>query len=135
VSTLRILVIDDEEQVRESLKLLLEFDGHLVDTAENGARGFELICAQDYDVVFTDFVMPVMQGDVFARKVKEAKPLLTVIMITAHVNSSGFLKAPPGVDFVLGKPFLLEDLRGAIRLAMVGKTRHSSAGFTSTVVP
>ena len=58
----RILVIDDEEQIRSMLTLMLEHEGFVVDTAENGEEGMDLITRHAYDLIITDMIMPVKDG-------------------------------------------------------------------------
>jgi two-component system, OmpR family, response regulator MprA len=120
------LVVDDEPQVREAVKLLLELDGHHIETAENGQLGLNLVLDRDYDVVFTDFVMPMMQGDEFARKAKAIKPGLPIIMVTAHADSLSTSTLPAGVDHILSKPFILSDLRQAICKVRQGRNQPST---------
>jgi CheY-like chemotaxis protein len=102
------------------VKLLLEFEGHSIETAENGKIGLAMIRDHQYDLVFTDLAMPVMQGDEMARKVRELKPDLPIVMVTAHSDSLSARHPPEGVDYILSKPFMLEDLRGAIRAVCPG---------------
>ena len=111
----RILVVDDEVFVCEAIKMMLGFDGHSVETAANGAEGLEKFENGKYDVIFTDFAMPVMQGDRFAAAIKERSPTQPVIMLSAHgtmLLATG--KQLPGVDLILEKPFRLDTLRHAI---------------------
>lgn len=111
----RILVVDDEPFVCDAVKLMLEFDGHEVMTASNGKEALELLDKEKFDLVITDFAMPGMKGDELASAIKARSPRQPVVMITAYaemLRSSG--NALPGVDCVISKPFLLEDLREAI---------------------
>ncbi|UTW63309.1 sigma-54-dependent Fis family transcriptional regulator [bacterium SCSIO 12741] len=79
-----LLVIDDEKSIRNSLKDVLEYEGHQVDLAEQGMEGISLIKKNDYDLVLCDIKMPRMDGmDVLAMAL-EIKPDLTVIMISGH---------------------------------------------------
>jgi len=111
----RILVVDDEPFVCDAVKMMLAFDGHQVDTASNGLEALTLFDKTRYDVVITDYKMPEMKGDELARAIKSRVPGQPIVMITAHAE---MLKATnqtlDGVDFVISKPFLLENLREAI---------------------
>ncbi len=111
----RILVVDDEPFVCDAVKMMLAFDGHDVVTASNGKEALGLFEQGKFDVVITDFAMPGMKGDELAAAVKARSPGQPVVMITAYaemLHSSG--KTLPGVDHVVSKPFLLEDLREAL---------------------
>ena len=58
----RILVVDDEEQIRSMLTQMLEHEGFAVDTAENGEEGMDLITRHAYDLIITDMIMPIKDG-------------------------------------------------------------------------
>ena len=111
----RILVVDDEPLVCDAVKMMLNFDGHVVDTANGAKAALALFENAKYDLVITDYEMPVMKGDELAAAIKARAPKQPVVMITAYaerLQSSGEpLKA---VDFMISKPFLLENLREAI---------------------
>jgi two-component system, OmpR family, response regulator len=111
----RILVVDDEPFVCDAVKMMLTFDGHVVETASNGKEALAMFEVGKFDLVITDFAMPNMKGDELAATIKARSPKQPVVMITAYaemLQSSG--NPLPGVDFVISKPFLLENLREAI---------------------
>jgi len=111
----RILVVDDEPLVCEAVKMMLNFDGHRVETASGGKEALALIEQGQFDLVITDFEMPVMKGDELAAAIKARSPNQPVVMITAYaemLQASG--NRLTGVDLVIGKPFLMENLREAI---------------------
>ena len=86
---MRILVVDDEPDIRLSTKMLLELHGHVVDTAANGAEAIESAVASAPDVVLLDLVMPVMDGLTAARKLRElgkGTPLL-IVAVSAYVSN------------------------------------------------
>lgn len=115
-------MIDDESFVRDAMRMMLAFDGHAVETAQNGQEGLAMFQKGKYDVVITDFAMPFMRGDQVAAEIKAQDARQPVVMITAYAEMLGPPETPPrGVDFVLSKPFLLEDLRAAIAKAVAGK--------------
>jgi CheY-like chemotaxis protein len=111
----RILVVDDEPFVCDAVKLMLQFDGHSVETANSGPDALALFDAGKFDVVITDFAMQPMKGDALAAAIKAKAPGQPVVMITAYAEMLQASKNPlAGVDHVISKPFLLEDLRKAI---------------------
>ena len=119
----KILVVDDEPFVCDAVKMMLSFDGHQVETATNGADALALYDQEKFDLVITDFAMPHMKGDEFAAAIKARNPTQPVVMITAYaemLESSG--TGVTGVDFILGKPFFLENLREAIAKTLPGST-------------
>lgn len=118
LSRKRILVVDDEPFVCEAVKMMLNFDGHVVETAHNAKEALAMFEEGKFDLVITDFAMPAMKGDELAAAIKARAPKQPVVMITAYaemLQSSG--NPLKGVDFIIGKPFLLENLREAIAKA------------------
>src|SRR5438045_3847369 len=111
----RILVVDDEPFVCDAVKMMLNFDGHLVETASNGKEALEMFEQGKFDLVITDFSMPSMKGDELAAAIKARAPEQPAVMITAYAEMLQASGNPlKGVDFVISKPFLLENLREAI---------------------
>src|SRR5213080_5354447 len=111
----RILVVDDEPFVCDAVKMMLTFDGHIVETASNGKEALAMFEKGKFDLVITDFAMPSMKGDELAAAIKARAPNQPVVLITAYaemLQASG--KPLKGIDFVISKPFLLENLREAI---------------------
>jgi len=114
----RILVVDDEPLVCDALKMMLSFDGHTVETAGNGKEALALFAKGRFDLVITDWKMPLMKGDELAAAIKAQDPEQPVVMITAHTEILQSTGNPlKGVDAVIGKPFLLETLRTAVAKA------------------
>ena len=107
----RILVVEDEPTVRDSLAMLLSVDDHLVTEASNGAEALSLFTKDDFDVVMTDFEMPIMKGNELAVRIKRLKPEQPIIMVTAFADK---ITSENPVDVIINKPFRLEDLRQAI---------------------
>ena len=118
----RILVVDDEPLVCDAVKMMLSFDGHEVHAAGNGKQALALLEQQQFDVIITDFEMPGMKGDELAAAIKSKSPGQPVVMITAYAEMLEASGNPlTGVDLVISKPFLLENLREAIMKATGGK--------------
>jgi CheY-like chemotaxis protein len=115
VSKLRILVVDDEPAVGDTVKMLLRIDGHEVETTNSSQEALGLFESGRFDLIFTDFAMPGMNGHQLAAAIKAGAPEQPIVMITGH---AGTLFPSPDVDFVVGKPFQLEDLGEAIAKVM-----------------
>ncbi len=110
-----ILVVDDEPFVCDAVKMMLAFDGHKVDTAGSARNALDLFAPGKYDLVITDYAMPEMKGDELALTIKARAPSQPVVLITAYAEMLKASATPlQGVDFVISKPFLLENLREAI---------------------
>jgi CheY-like chemotaxis protein len=111
----RILVVDDEPLVCDAVKMMLNFDGHQVQTAASGHEALAMMEKGTFDLVITDFEMPNMKGDELAAAIKARAPKQPVVMITAYAEMLRGAGNPlKGVDCVISKPFLLENLRQAI---------------------
>jgi CheY-like chemotaxis protein len=110
-----ILVVDDEPLVCDAVKMMLDFDGHIVETVGSGKDALAMLEKSKFDLVITDFAMPVMKGDELAAAIKARDPKQPVVMITAYAEMLQASGNPlTGVDLVISKPFLLENLREAI---------------------
>ena len=108
-----ILVIDDDIELADTLKALLENHNFVVTTATNGVEGLREIMDMDFDVIICDMVMPSLPGDMFYLAVKKTKPHLCnrFLFITGHSDNprvDAFLKQTNGL--VLIKPVLTEEL-------------------------
>jgi CheY-like chemotaxis protein len=111
----RILVVDDEPLVCDAVRMMLDFDGHLVRTAGNGKEALAIFDSDQFDLVITDFEMPAMKGDELAAAIKARAPNQPVVMITAYAEMLQASGNPlTGIDLIISKPFLLENLREAI---------------------
>ncbi|MCX7722175.1 MAG: response regulator [Verrucomicrobiae bacterium] len=110
----RILLVDDDPSVRESLKLMLSFDHHTVIEAANAQEALQLLRNARYDLVITDYFLPGMRGDELARRIKELVPGQPVCIVTAFIER--FASTPASADAVLGKPLSLEEIRRIVGL-------------------
>ena len=119
----RILVVEDEPGVRETLKMLLHLDGHKVVTARDGAEACLHYTPGDFDLVITDYAMPEMNGDELARTIKCLVPSQPILMLTAY--AAEVCNANNPVDAVLEKPFSIEALRQMISL-LSGSSRSAA---------
>jgi two-component system response regulator FlrC len=128
VSKKRILVVDDEPFVCDAVKMMLNFDGHTVETANSAKDALALFDQGKFDLVITDFAMPNMKGDELAAAIKARAPQQPVVMITAYAEMLQSSDNPlTGVDFVISKPFLLENLREAIAKVTGGQSQTGGA--------
>jgi CheY-like chemotaxis protein len=112
VSGKRILLADDQPEVRETVKLLLGMDQHTVSEATNGREALAMYAPDRFDLVITDYAMPMMRGDELATNIKQVSPSQPILMITGSAEPNSNFTAK--VDRCLNKPFGFEDLRQAI---------------------
>ena len=108
-----ILLLDDDVELADTLKALLESRNFVVTTASNGVEGLREVMDFDFNVIICDMVMPSLPGDMFYLAVKKTKPHLCdrFLFITGHSDNprvDEFLKKTDGL--VLIKPVLTEEL-------------------------
>lgn len=114
----RILVIDDEKSIRNTLKEVLEYENHEVDLAEDGPSGIELFSNNAYDIVLCDIKMAKMDGIEVLEKILEISPDTPVIMISGHGNIDTAVESiKKGAYDFLEKPLDLDRLLITIRNA------------------
>ncbi len=107
----RVLVVDDDDMIRELFREILESEGHTVITAKTGAEGIENIRQSDFNLVFLDLKMPGMDGVELFSQIKIARPELPVTIITGYPGSEmmerALKKGPLGI---MNKPFKPSDV-------------------------
>ncbi len=82
----KVLIIDDERNIRSTLKDILDFEGHKTVLAENGEEGLKIAQNEFFDVIFSDIKMPEMDGIEFLNNLKEEGIETAVVMISGHSN-------------------------------------------------
>ncbi|MEI6899237.1 MAG: response regulator [Bacteroidota bacterium] len=116
----RILLIDDEKDFRDGMKVLLEIYGYEVRIAENGSAGYCLRAETNFDLIITDILMPEMDGLELILKVRSVSPNAKIIAISGGgkgLNATDYLKLSVslGADRALRKPFQMLELLDTIK--------------------
>ncbi|MBJ6727664.1 sigma-54-dependent transcriptional regulator [Geomesophilobacter sediminis] len=115
---LKVLFVEDEPDLRERIRIVLELYVQNVLTAGNGRDGVELFQRERPDVVVSDIMMPVMDGLELSRQIRAAAPEIPIILSTAFTETAYLLKAIElGVSAYLRKPLDCEELIAAITRA------------------
>jgi two-component system nitrogen regulation response regulator NtrX len=115
----KILVIDDERSIRNTLKDILEYEKYEVDLAEDGNKGLEMIRSAEYDVVLCDIKMPGLDGIEVLERVVVLAPDTPVVMISGHGNIDTAVDSiKKGAFDYIEKPLDLNRLLITIRNAM-----------------
>src|SRR5690349_15089467 len=114
-----VLIIDDEEEIRESLQTLLELEGYEVETAANGEQGLSKLDERPFDLVLLDLALPDRNGIELLPEIRALDPQISVIMITAYGTVEDAVRAmQSGAGNFLQKPWdnekLLADVRAAV---------------------
>jgi diguanylate cyclase (GGDEF)-like protein len=106
VKKAEILIVDDEEVIREMLKTLLQREGYSVSTAENGAAGIDQIRKKFFNIAIVDIKLTDMSGMEVMHKIREVHPETIVLMVTAFATTETAIKAlEAGVYDYIIKPF------------------------------
>ncbi|MCE5193331.1 MAG: sigma-54 dependent transcriptional regulator [Candidatus Cryosericum sp.] len=126
-----ILVVDDEENIRELLRESLEDEGYRVNVAKNGQEAIEKVRAMNPDTVLMDVKMPLMSGMDAFLKIKEFQPDLPVIFLTAFGSSEVAISAmKSGAYDYLTKPFDIDEVRIKVKRALELRELSSMSGRT-----
>ena len=112
----RILVVDDDEGIRSCMKKILEGEGYIVDTAENGEEAIKRSNVNFYNLALIDIRLPDMEGIEVLTAMKETTPRMGKIILTGHPElENTFDEVYKGVDAYLLKPFNVEKFLEKIR--------------------
>lgn len=113
---MRILVVEDEHRIANSIKKGLEQERYAVDVAYNGNDGFDLASTEDYDVIILDLLLPGMDGLEVCRKLREEGIHTPILILTAKGQTQDkVIGLDSGADDYLTKPFSFEELLARIR--------------------
>jgi CheY-like chemotaxis protein len=115
----RILVIDDEDSVRDILSRMLKTKGHKVVVAPNGEEGIERFRAETFDLVLTDLGMPKLSGWDVGKTIKGINPKTPIAMITGWgVELDREKLSESGIDLIISKPFNFDQVIDLVSEAM-----------------
>ncbi|WP_346886973.1 response regulator transcription factor [Clostridium sp. UBA1056] len=113
---MRILVVEDELDLQEAIAEGLRLDGYAIDTCDNGEDAYELAFIENYDLVILDLNLPKMDGIEVLEKIREEKPDLKVLILSARSSVSDKVKGlDMGANDYLAKPFDFAELEARIR--------------------
>ena len=113
---MRILVIEDEHRVANSIKQGLVQEGYAVDVAYSGNDGYDLASSEDYDLIILDVMLPEMDGMTICKELRKNKIHIPILMLTAKGQIQDKVQGlNAGADDYLTKPFSFEELLARIR--------------------
>jgi DNA-binding NtrC family response regulator len=122
----RILVVDDERSIRNTLKDILEVESYQVEVVESGIEALKLIKESNYDLIFSDIKMPQMDGVELLQNIKQCNPEIPVVMISGHGNIETAVDCiKKGAYDFIEKPIDLNRLLIVVRNAL-DKTKQTS---------
>jgi PAS domain S-box-containing protein len=117
----RLLLVDDEPQIVDSMQKMLEFHGYHVTTKTSSVEALEVfrLASEGFDLVITDQTMPYLTGDQLVLELKKIRPDIPVILCTGFSNTLDEIKAKAlGIDAFLMKPVLRKELVETIRTVL-----------------
>ena len=110
-----ILVIDDEQRIRDSCRMVLRSMGFTVETASDGLKGLDLIEEKHFDILLLDLMMPNMSGFDVLSRVRDIDPDTVVIVITGYATLEHSIEAmKKGAFDFIPKPFTPDQLRAVV---------------------
>lgn len=118
----RILLVDDDNEIIESMRIALESKGYRILVARDGNQGLAMAEREDPDLVILDMMMPKRSGFLVLEKLRRSRPVpLRVIMITANEGSRHKAYAEMlGVDDYIRKPFAMDRLMDSVQRLLPG---------------
>ena len=106
-----MLLVDDDEWIRDSLSLFFEGEGCHLAAVETAEEGMEILKDQNYDIIIVDYRLPGMDGLEFLEQIKDSHPDALRLLITAYGSKDVFLKASKiGVQGFIDKPFTIKTI-------------------------
>jgi CheY-like chemotaxis protein len=121
----RVLVIDDDDDLRALVVRIVKQAGYAVDSVADGQAGLDRLAERAYDVIVCDLRMPGVDGAAFYREVERRTPVMArrIVFMTLHSNSEEYGDFLRGIHApVLNKPFTLDEFRSTLA-RMVGPRR------------
>lgn len=113
---MRLLIVEDNQRLRNSIKLSLEESGYVLDTASDGVEGQELAELTPYDAIILDIMLPKRDGLEVCRNLRQRHLRTPILLLTARDTVDDRVKGlDSGADDYLIKPFALDELRARLR--------------------
>lgn len=112
---MNILLIDDDEWIRDAMRIFFETEGCQITALETAEEAFEMIHRQDYDIVICDYKLPGLHGLTFLKEVRQRLPDSLTVLITAYKTADLVSEAKEiGVHAFIAKPFTSETIEAAL---------------------
>jgi two-component system, cell cycle response regulator CpdR len=122
----RVLIVDDEDSMRQLVARAIAMDGHDITTASDGAEALEILGGADggFELLLTDIQMPIMDGIALALAAARDFPDLTILLMTGFADQRERASGLNAIAHdVITKPFSVADIRTAVADALASRTR------------
>jgi DNA-binding NtrC family response regulator len=125
----RVLIIDDDKVIRETLAFTLEDEGYTVDTAENGKEAIEKTDSNFYNLAIVDWRLPDFEGTKLLRELKETTPRMAKIMLTGYPSMNNAIDAVnEHADAFLTKPIAIDELLSKMKQLLELQKKENEYG-------
>ncbi len=115
----KILITDDDDELRANLSEILQGKGYSTDEASSGEEAIEKVKSDDFDIVLLDLMMPMMSGMDVLLEIKKIKPRTKVLMITAFATIDNAVEAiKKGANDYISKPFRIDVLEASVKKSL-----------------
>jgi DNA-binding NtrC family response regulator len=130
----KILLIDDDKNIRQTLEIVLQEEGYIVDTAETGKEAVEKTFANFYNLAIVDWRLPDIDGTILITQLKETTPKMAKIMLTGYPSMNNAIEAVnQHADAFLVKPVAVEELLKKIRELLILQQENKEFAETKIV--
>ena len=124
---MRILVVEDEHKIANSLKQGFEQESYAVDVAYSGEDGYDLASTEEYDVILLDLLLPGIDGVTICKKLRKANIHTPILMLTAKGQLTDKVQGlDSGADDYVTKPFAFEELLARVR-ALIRRPKQTAS--------
>lgn len=129
ITSLRILVVDDDLLTQRMMQILLGREGHLVEVVSNGLEAFDAVKFKKFDIVFMDLMMPVMDGLEASCRIREweqgCEPTFIVALTAAYLPEEGYRLFEAGIDNYISKPFEITHIERMLKYSASARSIFS----------
>ncbi|MBQ9972182.1 MAG: response regulator transcription factor [Firmicutes bacterium] len=129
----KLLIVDDEQKIREVIREYSEFNGYAVDEAEDGMSAVGLVKLNDYDLIIMDIMMPKLDGFTACKEIRKIKNIPIIMLSARGEEYDKLFGFELGIDDYVVKPFSPKELIARIN-AVISRTKASSEEVSEELV-
>lgn len=129
----KLLVVDDEQKIREVIREYSEFNGYAVDEAEDGMSAVGLVKLNDYDLIIMDIMMPKLDGFTACKEIKKIKNVPIIMLSARGEEYDKLFGFELGIDDYVVKPFSPKELMARVN-AVIARSKTSSDNTTDELI-